>query len=994
MRTLGIIIFVFFSLIINFAFSKIDIVKDSRGTDFWLTFIPNYHNEWNNLDPRQRLGDSLYIFIAASEPTKGNIEYYDRFGNYYSASFEILNPQQMYIFKVPSYNFALLGFNQSGTIADLNDGSVQTEIVVNNSFHVTSEKEVSVYALSQAVTTSDAFMVLPTDVLGNRYFILSYNSDGTNGPTYQNARDQSTPSQFAIVAVEDNTQVTIYPRAATFRFGNQTQRIVLNRGEVYLVQARITKNQLNLDLTGTEIVANKPIAVFSGHQRATVPLSLRTNNENPSRDILIEQLPPVSTWGKNAIVVPPAKAQKESPSGTSIYRVLAAEDGTDVYVNGTKVSTLNQGGYYESSLDKPYFISANKPILVGAYKKTCGNQGNLGDPFFAIMSPVEQYLDEYRVLNAQAYELGKSKVYEEQYITVIIPKSKWDSFRIDGLPIGVSDISDVPGSGYVYATIRVSDGVHYLIADTTFGVLIYGYGSANSYGYTGGSNYLRLNFLEPQITTLNTDSCFISKGIAYKNRQQDASLSKFYIIDSLLLNSELYSFVNKQDTIYFGFRLVDIYNDGRYAVFVADTMNLTSMVLEEWIPGFTLALENQQSGKLVEVQGEIATGKEFCFGVPIVNYGRFPQSVFSVYLKNTKIVSKTNFPVTLNPSEKYVFDFCFTFPNDTTIVDTIVIENSCLTRDLMVVNVTFATDKQTPKVNVLKDSCLQYIDITISDSENTDKGLMEVKVIENTNCDVAIFNNAPKSVQFKIQILDANKDTYFGFIAEDSAGNKIEYRDTIPGFTLSFGKDLEIPVNVGSYFIGNLVCNDFAIYNFGNFSLSLDYAYFKHNFNYSVIPSTFPIIVKPKETFNLTYCFNPTITGFVLDTLVLKYAPLCKVVEIPFVGEGKEIELESQSKCNVKVSGKLTNLQNRFNRSYLYPNPTNGIVYFEPGNDFAGRNSINILDILGNSIFNSHLAFDESTIAEIDLTQLPLGVYIIIITNEKGKMFTTKIEKL
>ncbi|MFN3306334.1 MAG: hypothetical protein ACK42Z_04000, partial [Candidatus Kapaibacteriota bacterium] len=66
----------------------------------------------------------------------------------------------------------------SGTLYNNPVPEIQTETVVLNSFHVVCEKKVSVYGLSQAVTTSDAFIVLLTNVLGNRYFILSYPSDG------------------------------------------------------------------------------------------------------------------------------------------------------------------------------------------------------------------------------------------------------------------------------------------------------------------------------------------------------------------------------------------------------------------------------------------------------------------------------------------------------------------------------------------------------------------------------------------------------------------------------------------------------------------------------------------------------------------------------------------------------------------------------------------------------------------------------------------------
>lgn len=993
MKALLSILYIFVFVLNVSLFAKLEVIKDSRGTDFWFTFLPNYHNNWYSPDNRLKYGDSLYIFIASTEPTKGTIEYANRYGQYFVTNFEITDPSKMFIFRIPSYDFALLGYNVGGFIYDDPNSTIQTGKVVTNSFHITSEKEVSVYALSQANTTSDAFMVLPTDVLGNRYFILSYHSDGIYDFSGQSG--QSTPSQFAIVAVEDNTNVTIYPKDETYIYGKQVQRINLNRGEVYLVQANITRTNRNSDLTGTEIISSKPIAVFAGHQRATVPLKTREQvNASPSRDILIEQLPPVSTWGKNSIVVPFAKSSNEISYGQSLYRVLAAEDETDVIVDGVKVATLSQGSYYEGFLDKPHFIVSNKPILVGAFKKTCGaGQNYLGDPFFAIMPPVEQYLDEYRVLNAQASEIDKPKVYLEQYITVIIPKVSWESLKIDGLSLSLSDIVDVPGGQYVYANIRVSDGVHYLKADTTFGIVVYGYGAANSYGYIGGSNFLRLNYLEPQITTLQTDSCFIAKGIAFKRRPQDAPLSSFTIVDSLLWNCELYSFLNKSDTIFFAFRLKDNSQDGRFGVFVSDTMNLTSQVLDKWIEGFTFAIEGTKPGEIPIIKGEVAAGKAFCFDVPIVNHGFLPKVLPNVFLKNSKIYPKNYQPIEIGSGEKHILNVCFSFSSDTTFIDTLIIENSCLSLNAMVINVVFVSDREPPRIFVSEDSCLQSIEINISDKLLTDKGLKEFLVEENKNCEVGVQTNYPNEVKAKLRILDYKQDTYFGIVAFDSAGNKVEFWDTIPGFTLTVGRDIEFPIDVGKHYIGTLFCDNFLLNNYGEFPIIIEKAFFQKNLEFSVKPSNFPLIIPPKSTVPLIFCCNPTSSGLLFDTLVIVYDKFCVEWKFPFVVEGKDIQLEGLSKCNVVVSSKITHLRNNSTKAELYPNPAQDILYLELNNKFKSDLELIIYDLFGTKFFSSDIKVEPNSFVEINISEFVRGVYFLLV-RINGEVQIFKFEKL
>lgn len=971
----------------NPSFAKIEIVKDSRGTDFWLTFLPNYHNNYYANNARLKFGDSLFVFIAAAEPTRGKIEYFDQEGVPYETEFEITDPTKMFIFSVSSYYFELKGFNLSGNITTINDQKIQTEKVALNSFHITSEKEVSVYALNQAVTTSDAFLVLPTDVLGKRYFVLSYFSDGIEfiNPFEVNP---NTPSQFAIVATEDSTYITIYPKNPSFRNGMKIQQLLLNRGEVYLVQAQISKGNLNSDLTGTEIIASKPIAVFAGHQRATVPVTVRNSVPEPSRDILIEQLPPVSTWGKNSIVVPFAKSKSEITYGNNLYRILAAEDGTDIFVDGKRITTLNQGEYYEGVLDAPHYISSNKPILVGGFKKTCGSGSNfLGDPFFAIMPPIEQYMDEYRVINSQAFEFRMSsyqKVYEEQYISIIIPQVSWQSFRIDGASLALSDIKQVSNSEYVYATIRVSDGVHYLWADTGFGMVIYGYGGANSYGYIGGSNYLILNYLEPQITTLQSDTCFVAKGIAYKNRPKDAAIKSLIVVDSLLINTELSQNKVYSDTIFFSFRLKDIFQDGRFATYAIDTMNLVSQLFVDWIKGFTLSIENKKPGEIVSIIGEAPTGNDFCFNIPIINYGIFNQNISSIYLKNTKIKPKNFLPITLDPKQKVNFQFCFSFANDTTIIDTLIIENECLSLPFGIVQVTFSTDKFPPEILFLNDSCLRNINIVVSDSLSFDKGLKKVEIIEKYNCEVDIINELPRKAIIKLQILDIQKDVSIIISAEDLAGNVTKYEKHIPGFTLSFSSDFETPVYIGDFFIDEIICSELSLWNSGQFPLEIERAYFLKNSEFSITPSSLPLEIPPNSKIDLEYCFNPLSAGIIDDTLIIEYEVYCVSLKIPFVGKGKQIELNATSNCNAEITSQIGLKKNQSLIVNIFPIPVGDLLFIDFSSQGASYALFQVYDLLGNLVFDKTKELKEGQLIEIDFCHLPNGFYYLIIYTDKG----------
>ncbi len=455
---------------------------DNRGQDFWITYLPNYHINKFSSNELLKYSDSIYIFIVAEEPTTVNLEYYDIQGNRYTETFEITNPDSIFVFGKPFNDFELLGFNDMAVEWKQN----QNEVVSKMSFHLTSDKPITVYAHSQGNKSSDAFLVFPTPSLGNEYIVLTYKSDG-----FFISQAGWTPSEFAIVATTDSTNVTIKPSCPTYSNGLNVQRITLNRGEVYLVQARVNSSERENDLTGTEIISDAPIAVFAGHQRSTLPLEIFRNQDSPSRDFICEQIPPVSTWGKNVVVVP--FPQPQFVQNYDIFRVLASKDSTNISINGTFVKRLNRGEFYEGSLDAFKWITATEPILVATYKSTSNTVGSsyLGDPFMMIIPPTEQFIRKCKIMNIQAYErdntsLQSFKVYEENYLTVIVYKDNAGKVILDGQPIPFNQYVIQPNLDFAYATVKVEEGQHFLESTAPFGVLAYGYGPANSYGYVGG----------------------------------------------------------------------------------------------------------------------------------------------------------------------------------------------------------------------------------------------------------------------------------------------------------------------------------------------------------------------------------------------------------------------------------------------------------------------------------------------------------------------------
>lgn len=688
--------------------------------------------------------------------------------------------------------------------------------------------------------------------------------------------------------------------------------------------------------------------------------------------------------------------------GNNLFRVLAADDNTEVFIDGVKVATINKGGFFEGVLNRAMTITSNNPIFVGGFKKTTGDNisgtlNNLGDPFFVVFPPTEQYMNSYRIVNAQTFENIPSpkKVYEEQYITIIIPAIKLNSLKIDGYYPNGAIFSVVPGSDYVYSTIPVSDGVHYIEADTTFGIFIYGYGQANSYGYIGGSNYKKLNFFEPLIISLPVDSCFSARGIGIKKRQNDASLSKLFIVDSLLENAQLSFLEVKEDSIRFTFTLENIYQDGIFGVYITDTLNLKSDIFVNWIPGFTVsALGFEKTLECPANRITTANGKTTCVQSTLINYGRFPQKIYRAYLKNLQIEKLFVPPLEIPSNETFSLQFCLTINSDTTFVDTLIIESECGKRSVLSLIIESVTDKFYPQVFSLKDSCNKFVEIIVTDSLPVDRGLKEIRIVENTNCLVSVLENFPLKIVIRIQVEDLSKDSYYRIIAQDSVGNFIEFADTLQGFTIQILSVEESKAyQFESTLVGEMLCKKILIYNYGLLPMRLDKIHFRRNKVFSLPPSALPISINPKEQIELPVCFNPDKMGFNIDTLEIPFA--CGFFPVVCQGEGLAQEFVGKSNCGTEVIGRLTYSKDRVFSGEIFPNPATYQINLSIDNIDGTKFWLKIFDIFGQKVLEKVVnRNDYYPLLTLDVSDISPGFYSLVIENEYGFMISRKFQVL
>jgi hypothetical protein len=166
---------------------------------------------------------------------------------------------------------------------------VAKDIIENKGVHVVADQEVTIYAILDGQFSSDAYLALPVDALGHEHLIVSH----TTGCSFRCGQ-----SEFTVVAAQDNTTVTITPTidAGNGRLAGVPYHIPLEEGQTYRVAGGSYVGFT--ELTGTSVIADKPVFVLGGNRVAQIPVNVGYG------DHIIEQMPSVSSWGRQFVTVP------------------------------------------------------------------------------------------------------------------------------------------------------------------------------------------------------------------------------------------------------------------------------------------------------------------------------------------------------------------------------------------------------------------------------------------------------------------------------------------------------------------------------------------------------------------------------------------------------------------------------------------------------------------------------------------------------------------
>jgi hypothetical protein len=457
-------------------------LKNTEGTEFWLCFPQNYAEQKTKSQSNKL---NLELFLTGNKDANVTI-------------------------RIKAINFNKTVKVPAGTVISVSipeEAQVKgKEIIQQLGIHINSDEPISVYGLSTRYQTTDTFLGLPVKVLGRSYRPICYTVS-------------ELMPQFTIVATENNTSVKITPSVNTTKYYKGREHTVkMNKGDVYQVVARDDINS-NCDLTGSLIIANEDIAVFSGHQCAYVPRNINACNH------LIEQVPPIPAWGKHFYI-----GNLEARSKYT-YRVMANEPDTRVFIDAKLHKVLKAGEFFEEISDRNIQVTANKPILVAQYSQGFRNGDNIGDPMMLLISPTQQFLRHYRFATPVSGDW-------KHYVNLIVPNKAKSSLMLNGVPLDTSFFEPLGLSRYSIVHIQVPFGQHELKCDLPFGMYSYGFGfnknEYDAYGNMGGQSFIEYDFfndtIPPMIEEVLTEEGF--ELIIRDDRVDDTGIKEITAIES------------------------------------------------------------------------------------------------------------------------------------------------------------------------------------------------------------------------------------------------------------------------------------------------------------------------------------------------------------------------------------------------------------------------------------------------------------------------------
>ncbi len=332
----------------------------------------------------------------------------------------------------------------------------------------------------------------------------------------------------SVMATEDNTEVTFTVPNTVLMEGSANattntaidwsgvRSVILNRGQSYIIGTR--NEDPNRTISGTKVIANKPIVVNGGSHHTR-------NSQSGKADAGLAQLVPTTALSNKYSLV-----DGGNPSDVKDYLIIiGVKNNTTLTVNGvsgaidsrgnTMPTTLNSGGvatyFLGDTQFAPYTVEASDPIYV--YHVSSQTEGEFGMEILPALDPC---------LGTRKVDFSKPGI--QARAIAYVPNNgltsltfNGQSYTIAAATVNGNKANPIPGTDYSFVVFQdaqiLPTGNNRISSDKKIqvAVMAFTFGTGN---YAYYSDYLKnIEVYDPvtQLPTATYVAATVTPGIAF-----------------------------------------------------------------------------------------------------------------------------------------------------------------------------------------------------------------------------------------------------------------------------------------------------------------------------------------------------------------------------------------------------------------------------------------------------------------------------------------------
>jgi len=388
---------------------------------------------------------------------------------------------------------------------------------------------------ASSVTARGAAFQITTDIPVTMYDILPYGGASSYLPSAELLFPTSAwstnylgvvpqrgnygyPQWGQIVAMQDNTQVTVFPNITLPSSGTVASAPQGTSTVFDLSAGEYIQWQDSNEMSGTIIQSNNPIGFFGG---TTYDCYSSATSTGGGCDSAHQQIPPISAMANEYVIAPYTTRMASLAPEVEKYRVIGTQAGTTLTFDppiSAAPSTLTEGQVADFDTSGGFVVKSqdsNHPFFIAQFMTGCEVTGGsrpgcsaaaikqfgsccLGDEEYVIVMPPAQFLQKYVFFTDPTYPTTNLVFVRAKTTT------SFQDVTLDCVGAPLTGWTAIDAAGNFQFTnidlIRAStgngscdNGPHVATSNGPFGLTVWGLDTFSSYAYPAGGNVAPIN---------------------------------------------------------------------------------------------------------------------------------------------------------------------------------------------------------------------------------------------------------------------------------------------------------------------------------------------------------------------------------------------------------------------------------------------------------------------------------------------------------------------